>query len=273
MSEDKNEIGEEQKLTTTRSEEIPIKQVAQKGKKIQLKKGWTDYLFEFTVPFLAVTAAFLLNAERESYVERQLERQYLNSMIEDLQLDTAYMNSRKKFIQITINRLDTLIKYLSHPEPKTIYKIYNASSGFMYAGPIFRANDRTLQQLKNTGGLRLIRNKDISDKIVVYDRKIIENIMFQELAIESARNDCKEVFGEILEVETLQSLFSNDFKPLLSTTPVTLVSNDKVSINRFLSRLFALRLLYSYVEKNSYQAGLEYCGNFINALHKEKSGS
>ena len=233
MSEAENEMGEQQNVTITSSEEIRIKQGGQERENIQLKKSWTDYLFEFTVPFLAVTAAFLLNAERESYVERQLERQYVNSMVEDLQLDTAYMNSRKKFIQITIQRLDTLIKYLHRPEPKTIYKIYNASSGFMYAGPIFRANDRTLQQLKNTGGLRLIRNKDISDKIVVYDRKIIENIMFQEAAIENARNDCKEVFGEILEVGILQSLFTNDFKPLLSTTPVTLVSNDKASINRF----------------------------------------
>jgi hypothetical protein len=97
--------------------------------------------------------------------------------------------------------------------------------------------------------------------------------MFQEAAIENARNDCKEVFGEILEVGILQSLFTNDFKPLLSTTPVTLISNDKVSVNRFLSRLFALRLLYSNVEKNSYKAGLEYCENFMDALQIEKSGS
>lgn len=271
MNEAENETGEQQNETTTGSEKIRIKQGDQE--KLQLKKSWRDYLFEFTVPFLAVTAAFLLNSERESYVERQLESQYVNSMIQDLQLDTAYMNDRKKFIQVTIHRLDTMIKYLQDPAPKNIYKVYNSSSGFMYAGPIFRANDRTLQQLKNTGGLRLIRNKTISDKIVVYDRKIIENIMFQEAAIENARNDCKEAFGEILEVGILQNLYANDFRPLLYTTPVRLVSNDKASINRFLSRLFALRLLYNNVEKNSYKAGLEYCGNFMDALQKEKSGS
>jgi hypothetical protein len=97
--------------------------------------------------------------------------------------------------------------------------------------------------------------------------------LFQEDAIENARNNCKDVFGEILDVEVLQSLFIGDFKPLLSTSQVTLVTKDKTSINRFLSRLFALRLLYSNLEKNSYKVGFEYCVDFMNDLQKEKAGS
>ena len=269
MSQTENEMEKAREETIADPVKPLNSKVSEVKEQLHLKKSWRDYLFEFTVPFLAVTAAFLLNAERESYVDRQLEKEYVNSMIEDLELDTAYMNTRKKFIQITIHRLDTLIKYLQNPDPKTIYKIYNSSSGFLYAGPVFRANDRTLQQLKNTGGLRLIRNKNISDKIVIYDRKIIENIMFQEVAIENARNNCKDVFGEILKVEVLQSLFIDDFKPLPPTSQVTLVTTDKTSINKFLSRLFALRLLYSNLEKNSYKVGFEYCESFINDLQKE----
>ena len=44
---------------------------------VEMKKTWRDYLFEFIMPFLAVTAAFLLNTEREDYVERNLEKQYI----------------------------------------------------------------------------------------------------------------------------------------------------------------------------------------------------
>ena len=169
MSQTENEMEEVREETIADPVKSLNSKVSEVKEQLHLKKSWRDYLFEFTVPFLAVTAAFLLNAERENYIDRQLEKEYVNSMIEDLDLDTAYMNTRKKFIQITIHRLDTLIKYLQNPDSKTIHKIYNSSSGVLYAGPVFRANDRTLQQLKNTGGLRLIRNKNISDKIIRWD--------------------------------------------------------------------------------------------------------
>ena len=36
----------------------------------------------------------------------------------------------------------------------------------------FISNDRTIQQLKNSGGLRLIRNKIVSDGIMKYDQAL-----------------------------------------------------------------------------------------------------
>ena len=38
--------------------------------------------------FLAVFAGFLAENQREHYVEHQREKQYIRSMIEDLQTDT-----------------------------------------------------------------------------------------------------------------------------------------------------------------------------------------
>ncbi len=235
----------------------------------RVRKSWQDYLFEFTVPFLAVTAAFILNSERESYQEHQLEKQYLSSMVEDLKLDTASMNNRKKFIQLSLRKLDTLILYLSNPKPETAYKIYNTSSGFLYAGPIFRANDRTLQQLKNTGGLRLIRDRNISNQIITYDRKIIENIVFQEEAIDRARTDCKELFGEIFKMNSLINLYEGDFHPLPPESKIELITQDPIVINRFLSRIFALRLVYSNADKNTYKAGIDYAEEVMESLRKE----
>ncbi len=235
----------------------------------RVRKSWQDYLFEFTVPFLAVTAAFILNSERENYLEHQLEKQYLSSMIEDLRLDTSSMNIRRKFIQGSLRKLDTLIYYLSYPNPQTLYKTYNTSSGFLFAGPVFRANDRTLQQLKNTGGLRLIRNNDISNQIITYDRKIIENILFQEEAIDRARTDCKELFGEIFRMNSLIGLYEGVFHQLPPESKIELVTQDPLVINRFLSRIFALRLVYSNADKNTYKAGIDYAQQVMESLRKE----
>ena len=38
--------------------------------------------------------------------------------------------------------------------------------------PDFIYTDRTIQQLKNSGGMRLLRNKAVSDSIVDYDSKV-----------------------------------------------------------------------------------------------------
>jgi hypothetical protein len=40
----------------------------------------------------------------------------------------------------------------------------------------FFPNDRTIQQLKSAGGLRLIRNMDISNSIMAYDRKMRQSV-------------------------------------------------------------------------------------------------
>ena len=59
------------------------------GKKIR------EYFFEFLMLFLAVTLGFFAENQRESYSERQLEFQYVTSMIEDLRSDT--LQFRKAF--------------------------------------------------------------------------------------------------------------------------------------------------------------------------------
>ena len=37
---------------------------------------------------------------------------------------------------------------------------------------IFFNNDRTIQQLKFSGGLRLITNRMVSDSIIIYDKQV-----------------------------------------------------------------------------------------------------
>lgn len=123
--------------------------------------------------------------------------------------------------------------------------------------------------MKNTGGLRLIRDRNISNQIITYDRKIIENIVFQEEAIDRARTDCKELFGEIFKMNPLISLYEEDFHPLPMESKVELITQDPLVINRFLSRIFALRLVYSNADKNTYQAGIDYGQQLIQSLKKE----
>ena len=68
--------------------------------------------------------------------------------------------------------VDSLITALSSSgmteNSNSAYGLWSKNIGF----PDFISNDRTIQQLKNSGGLRLIRNKAVSDSIMIHDQVI-----------------------------------------------------------------------------------------------------
>ena len=127
------------------------------------RKKWTHYLWEFLMLFLAVFCGFLAENQREHFVEHQRERQFIRSMCEDLKSDTILLRRQ------TIKRIDSLIYFLKQPNPdefgRSIY-YYARSITRHYA---FLSNDRTIQQLKNAGNLRLIRKQKVSDSLMAYD--------------------------------------------------------------------------------------------------------
>jgi hypothetical protein len=134
------------------------------------KKKWTEYFLEFLMLFLAVFLGFLAENLREETVEHHREKEYIHSLVEDLKSDTLQSNE----ILIKLNNrsigIDSVIAALSSSEiivnSNNAYRLWSRNMGFAD----FISNDRTIQQLKNSGGLRLIRNKVVSDGIMKYDQ-------------------------------------------------------------------------------------------------------
>jgi hypothetical protein len=134
------------------------------------KKKWGEYLLEFIMLFLAVFLGFLAENLREQTVEHHREKEYIESLVEDLKSDTLQANE----VLIKLNNrsigIDSVIAALSSPEiienSNNAYRFWSKNMGFAD----FISNDRTIQQLKNSGGLRLIRNKVVSDGIMKYDQ-------------------------------------------------------------------------------------------------------
>src|SRR4030088_31864 len=85
------------------------------------RKKWTNYLWEFLMLFLAVFAGFLAENQREHYVERQREKQYMQSLLGDLAADTARFSSGILRKDGRIGAIDTIFRFFNtHPETKTI---------------------------------------------------------------------------------------------------------------------------------------------------------
>ena len=138
------------------------------------RKKFTHYLWEFLMLFLAVFCGFLAENLRERKVEHDREKQYMRSMIEDLKQDTANCHTVTGQNAAIIRGLDTLVSYLSGAshDNNNINLIYAYCIKYRYYNPEVQFSERTMSQLKNNGGLRLVREKEVSDELSVYDQGI-----------------------------------------------------------------------------------------------------
>jgi len=136
------------------------------------RKKWTHYFWEFLMLFLAVFCGFLAEYQLEHMIEKQKARQYISSFLQDLEIDNTQFDLLIPAFIEKDQLLDTLLQKIRGINSSTgangIYKYYRHP--FTY--PDFIYTDRTIQQLKNSGGMRLIADKGTSDSITGYDASI-----------------------------------------------------------------------------------------------------
>ena len=82
-----NEPEEEQQLIQTIDMEVH-----KHPHHVTHKKKWGEYLLEFFMLFLAVFLGFLAENYRESLVNKEKEKHYMENLVGDLRADTAALN-------------------------------------------------------------------------------------------------------------------------------------------------------------------------------------
>lgn len=136
------------------------------------KKRIRTYLFEFLMLFLAVFCGFIADSYREKLSERQREKQFIKSIVEDIKSDTLQSDLILRRLKSINEGIDSVLIILSLPETvknsNALYELWTKNLGL----DVFVSNDRTIEQLKNSGDLRLIRNKAVSDGIMKYDQTL-----------------------------------------------------------------------------------------------------
>jgi len=200
--------------------------------------------------FLAVTAGYFVENQREHYLEHQREKQFIQSFCEDLKSDTGLLKRLISFRQRTIIGIDSLIYYLKMPDPDTYGKFIYHYARPIVNNPNFYSNDRTIQQLKNAGNLRLIRDQEASDNIMLYDWEVRRSQRVSER---------EETF--LLDyIELLKQLFDGDeFDKMMigrSSQPYIgwswpqdnphLQHKDKENIQRLINNLHFIKAINTY---------------------------
>ncbi len=120
--------------------------------------------------FFAVFCGFLAEYQLEHTIERDREKQYIESMIADLKEDSSKINSGLSYCSKQFAGFDSLIQNI-YQRPYTdssLRFMYYIQSKYAHNRNAVLFSKRTITQLKNSGGLRLIRNKAVSDSIILY---------------------------------------------------------------------------------------------------------
>ena len=137
------------------------------------RKKWTHYFWEFLMLFLAVFCGFLAEYQLEHIIEHNREKEFMRSLIEDLETDTIELHRAMGKADTVSLYSDSVLMFLA--TSKISKKLpFRFAQYVRHAGQNqFLINtDRTSSQLKNSGGMRLIRNKKVSDFILSYWKKI-----------------------------------------------------------------------------------------------------
>jgi hypothetical protein len=128
-----------------------------------------DYIIEFIMLFVAISGGFFMENMRESLSDRHKEKEYIVSMVKELEKDTSEFQWRLKYNQTLMNGIDTLYNLLEKPILSIkIQKVYEYTFKYLNQHEEFTVHNTTLIQLKNSSGLRLIRHKSVADSIVNY---------------------------------------------------------------------------------------------------------
>lgn len=222
------------------------------------KKNWRNYFWEFLMLFLAVFCGFMAEYQLEHKIEKDREKAYIRSMIEDLQVDTMNLRvSLEDFIRRDKN-FDTIFTNFS-----LLSKGYNHSLRSSLERVVgykdFFQTDKTMQQLKNSGGMRLIQNKIAIDGIVNYDAKI--------KLYEKSLHDLDQIFAKFLDInESIQDrqMLEKDRKD------IGIVEMEKGSKNYLLITSDATLGLY-YNRIKLYQRLRQVVERRMETLQKEAS--
>jgi hypothetical protein len=231
------------------------------------RKKWTHYFWEFLMLFLAVFCGFLAEYQLEHVIEKQREEKYIHSLIQDLKTDTTslqrYIDLRKK----KRSMMDSLIMLLNSGMHK---QFGNATYFFgrnVFHGPPFVSTDGTMQQLKNAGNLRLIRNENVIKSILAYDASVRELKEWDE-SDTRIKTTFREIGGSIFNADLFYKAMDSTFNFVRPTSNPQLITDNPIAINNvsFQIQYLSLSSLGNWIRANALKAKAE---DLIGMLKQE----
>lgn len=136
-------------------------------------KKLKEHFAEFLMLFFAVFLGFMSEYYLEYRAERHKEHDYLVSMVQDLKEDTTEISLKVTGMTDLLTSADKIadVIYKKNWTDKDVDTIYLQGVNMVTRFINVNFTTGTIDQLKNAGGFRLIRNQEIVKKITDYEKQ------------------------------------------------------------------------------------------------------
>lgn len=224
------------------------------------RKRWTHYFWEFLMLFLAVFCGFLAEYQLEHKIEKDRARQYINSFYRDLKTDTSEFARLISIDNVKINVLsdvrhcyDTIL--VDPSSCNCLEPIVRNSLSFIN----LINTDRTLQQLKNAGGMRMLKKED-ADSIYSYDNMLRRYLSFETSLLQERQTNLRNLYIDLFHYTDLMALRLGADSLRAGYKKQLLFSGDAKEINKLFNHL------------SEYMIGIRTRLTFLNGLYKTAAG-
>jgi hypothetical protein len=237
------------------------------------KKNFKEYFLEFLMIFLAVTLGFFAENIREHLVNSNKEKEFITSLKEDLEKDTAQLSSIIPEGYIQFEKLDslyTLLRLMSKQQPVNINRLYYLNFRYAHGLILFTPNKRTISQIKNTGTFSLITNKICRDSITAYEYVNEESIPLNSGAYKSWMDDLIIMSQKIFNYDNTKTFgFVGGADVYLGDSlQLNLLTNNAVVLNEYANKIRSVMMILNFLIYRE-QSQFNSCKNLINILNKE----
>ena len=216
------------------------------------KKKWKEYVFQFLMLFLAVSLSFLAENLREHFVEKNIEKEYIESLITDLSNDNDLASRNSASIFAQVKEIDTLQKLFfsviqnGANKDSIIAECYIRSVHLnTFYSEFF--NERTITQLLSSGSMRLIRKEGVPDEIMDY-HSFIKFVEGQKQLYVTSINRCVESMYNVYDISFLKTnMLEDDQFHYDASNPDKFLTTDPNDLKKFIAILENTKIVaFSY---------------------------
>lgn len=214
------------------------------------KRNWKSYFKEFFMLFLAVFCGFLAENYRESLSAQKIEKEYILSLVEDLKTDTTNLSLYISFRKEKSVLMDSLAEMMLSEERSLVGNQIYFLARQVFNEQAFIYSDGTIQQLKNAGNLRLLRNRNVVNELLKYEKKVkvLENWDEND---NRTKSTFREMGGKVFNSTELNKTMDAKMKFVMPTTNPQLITDDLRIINEI---AFQIHFLSKMTKGNSLRA-------------------
>lgn len=207
------------------------------------RKKFLHYFWEFLMLFLAVFCGFLAEYQLEHKIEKDREKQFIQSMMEDLKSDSVILVKNIEDRHSRVVMIDSLFLMLTTPLLKDkMNELYFYARSLSPPINIF-PNDRTIQQLKSSGNLRLIRKQNVSNGIMAYDQKV-RSVLFSMGDEVELRAEYRILARKIFDSRVFYTQVGKDGSFSKPENNPALFNNEAAYINEFIGTLASFKRIH-----------------------------